>query len=42
MKNIIKILLSKKFWKDFFEYYSAENIAKRMVVFASRLEKWAK
>jgi len=39
MKKALKILLSKKFWKDFIEYYSAENIAKRLDAFARRLEK---
>lgn len=26
----IKIIFSRKFWNDFVEYYSAENIAKRI------------
>lgn len=34
-----KILSSKRFWRDFFEYYSSKEIAKRINKFAKELEK---
>lgn len=38
-KDGFLILCSKKFWKDFLEYYSADNIAKRLDRFAERIRK---
>ena len=39
MKEAIKILISKKFWKDFKEYYSAKEISKRINTFTEKLKK---
>jgi len=42
MREGIKILFSKEFWVDFFDYYSSDNIAKRLNLFTKRLEKFRK
>ncbi len=39
LKTGFLIICSKKFWKDFFEFYSIDNIAKRFNKFAERIQK---
>jgi len=38
IKEAIKILFSKKFWRTFFDFYSAKNISKRIDKFTDKLK----
>jgi len=39
VKNAVKIMVSKEFWKDFFAFYSTENIAKWLDKKAKELDE---